>query len=342
MPDATLNLAVDAHDLVRDGRGIGTYVRAVLSRFAQRDDVKLTLVVRDPFALVRAASLRAVIAAPHAHVAARVPRTADVVWHPWNGTFLSSNRPAVATIHDVVPFAFPESDAAKRSSQQAPFRRTAERSRLILCDSAFTMREVTSYLDVAPERMRTIPLGVDPAFTPGSIDALPEALRGRRFVLHVGAHDAHKNVATLIDGMRRAFPHGDVPMVFTRPAPAMPDAVICANTDRATLLALYRAATIVAVPSLYEGFGLPVVEAMACGAPVLASRAASLPEVGGDAVRYIDRPSDPIAWAEVLSTLARDDDARAVMAQRGLARAAMFTWERCAQSTLAMLREAAA
>jgi glycosyltransferase involved in cell wall biosynthesis len=122
----------------------------------------------------------------------------------------------------------------------------------------------------------------------------------------------------------------------------VPEAIVCERVGHATLLALYRAATVVAVPSLYEGFGLPVLEAMGCAAAVLAARAASLPEVGGDAVRYVDEPADPAAWAHALRVLADDDAARAALAANGRERAALFTWERCADATLAVLREAAA
>jgi glycosyltransferase involved in cell wall biosynthesis len=337
-----LHVAVDAHDLTRDERGIGTYLRAVLSQFAARGDVRLTLVVRDPFPLLRAGALRASIGAPRAAVAGRVPRDAAVVWHPWNGTFVTTDRPAVATIHDLAPFAFPAPDAARRESQQAPFRRSAQHARLILCDSAFTAGEAARALEVSRERLRVVPLGVDRSFAPGPLDALPAALRHRPFVLHVGAHDAHKNVATLAAGMHRAFPHGELALAFTRPAPGVPEAIVCERVGQATLLALYRAATIVAVPSLYEGFGLPLLEAMACGTAVLASRAASLPEVGGDSVRYVDEPSEPEAWAHALRALAADDGARAALAASGRERAAFFTWERCAGETLAVLREAAA
>jgi glycosyltransferase involved in cell wall biosynthesis len=337
-----LHVAVDAHDLARDDRGIGTYVRALLARFAQREDVRLTLVVRDPFALLRAGALRDAIAAPDVHVSARVPRDADVMWHPWNGTFISSGVPSVATVHDVVPFAFPDPDPKKRDAQQAPFRRTAIEMRAIACDSAFTAREVSQHLGVSPERLHVIPLGVDPAFTPGALDDLPAPLRGRRFLLHVGAHDDHKNVKTLAQAWRTAFPQHELALVFTRPAPDVPEAIVCERVERETLIALYRAAALVAVPSLYEGFGLPVLEAMACGTTVVASRAASLPEVGGEAVRYVDAPDDPAAWAHVLRELAFDDAETLRREMLGAERARTFTWERCALATLDLLRSTAA
>lgn len=336
-----MHVAVDAHDLVRDRRGIGRYLRSVLARLLPTPGVRFTLLVREPLPLLHRRAFARALGVPSGNVrmARRVPRDADVVWHPWNGTFDPGSRNA-ATVHDVAPFAVPDPDPARRERQQAPFRRTAATADRIIADSAFTRGEVTRLLGVPPERIAVVPLGVDPAFCPGPLDALPEALRGRRYVLHVGAQDRHKNVATLAAAHARAFPAGDVRLVVTRPL-ADGSATVVADASQDVLVALYRGAALVAVPSLYEGFGLPVLEAMACGAPVLAARAASLPEVGGDAIRYVDAPASPTAWARALASAIDDAAGSAALRETALARAATFTWERCAAATLAELRAAA-
>ncbi|MDB5027017.1 MAG: putative glycosyltransferase, group 1 family protein [Candidatus Eremiobacteraeota bacterium] len=336
-----VHVAVDAHNLARDDRGIGRYARAVLSRALRDPRFRWTFVVRDLFpnrgAIARALGGAAV------DVARRIPRDADVVWFPWNGTFLRTDVPSVATVHDAAPFAFPAADARRRATEQTPFIATANTARKILVQSAFTASEVERWLGVEPERIVVTPLAVDSVFSPGGAGALPAELRGKRYVLHVGAHDERKNSATLIDGFADAFRGGDVMLAFTRkPGVLPPGGIVVDARDDATLVALYRGAALVAVPSTYEGFGLPLLEAMACGAPVLAARAGSLPEVGGDAAAWVDDAHDPGAWAERLRALLDDDAALAALARCGSERAAVFSWDRCTAQTLTVLGAVAA
>jgi alpha-1,3-rhamnosyl/mannosyltransferase len=130
-------------------------------------------------------------------------------------------------------------------------------------------------------------------------------------------------------------------LVFTRRPPALPArALVLGTPDDEALAALYRGAAVVAVPSLYEGFGLPLLEALACGVPVVASRAASLPEVGGTAVRWIGEPRDVDAWARALRE-AQNAETRTRARVEGQARASLFSWDRCTGETLAVLRAAA-
>jgi glycosyltransferase involved in cell wall biosynthesis len=303
--------------------------------------VRWTFVVRD--LVPKRAAVAAALGTDAVEVARHLPRDADVVWFPWNGTFLRTDVPSVATVHDAAPFAFPSADPRKRAIEQNPFLATANSARRILVQSRFTADEVEHRLGVAAERIVVTPLAVDAVFAPGSPDGLPAELRGRRYVLHVGAHDERKNTATLIAGFARAFPDGDVALAFTRRPPALPaSGVVIDAPDDATLAALYRGAALVALPSTYEGFGFPMLEAMACGAPVLAARAGSLPEVGGDAAAWVDDAHDADAWAGALRALLTDDFARDALAARGPARAATFSWERCTAQTLAVLGEVAA
>lgn len=335
----TVHVAVDAHNLARDERGIGRYARAVLVRALPDPQFRWTLVVRDLFPK-RGAIARALDGA-QAAVARSVPSDADVVWFPWNGTFLRTDVPSVATVHDAAPFAYPHPEPRIRTREQTPFLVTASTARRILVQSAFTAGEVERRLGVPAERIVVTPLGVDAAFAPGP-SAPPAPLAGKRYVLHVGAHDERKNTATLIEAHRRAFYAGDVALAFTRRPPQVPPGgVVVEARDDAALTALYRGATLVAMPSPYEGFGLPMLEAMASGTPVLAARAGALPEVGGDAAAYVDDAFDADAWAVALRALVAGEATRTALRARGLARAATFTWERCTAQTLSVLRDVA-
>jgi glycosyltransferase involved in cell wall biosynthesis len=251
--------------------------------------------------------------------------------------------PAVATIHDCTPFAYPASGARVRAREQGPFRRTAATAARILVQSEYTAGEVERWLGVERARITVTPLAADAAFAPGTLDALPALLRERPFVLCVGAHDERKNTPTLIAAFERAFAPGEMTLVFTRAPATLPrDArVVDAHADR-TLAALYRAATIVTVPSVSEGFGLPLLEALACGAPALAARTSALPEVGGDAAMWVDDARDVDAWTRALRALAGDANARERLAALGPSQAARFSWDRCTAQTIATLREAAA
>jgi alpha-1,3-rhamnosyl/mannosyltransferase len=335
----SVHVAVDAHNLARDDRGIGRYARAVLRRALREPSFRWTFIVRDWFPNRRA--MEQALGADAFTIAKCVPSSADVIWFPWNGTFLKSAAPSVATVHDAAPFEFPSRDLRIRAIEQTPFLRTAATARRILVQSQFTASEVHHWLGVERSRIVITPLGFDAVFHPGTATSIPARLRKRRYVLHVGAHDERKNTSTLIAGFARAFPRGDVTLVFTRRPPSMPDnAMVVGARDDAALADLYRGATAVVVPSTYEGFGLPLLEAMASGTPVLAARAGALPEVGENAVAWVDKPLEAKAWARGLSDLFEDDEQLREYAALGLERAGAYSWDRCAQQTLGVLSAA--
>jgi alpha-1,3-rhamnosyl/mannosyltransferase len=320
---SALHVAVDARDLAHDWRGIARYLRAILKRFAGRDDVSVTMVERRAFGFQRA------------------PRAADVVWHPWNGTFFESRVPSVVTFHDAVPFWFAPADAKKRANEQGPWLRSAATAQAFLANSAFTAREVERYLHVAQARQTITYLAVEPGvFTPdGPAHELPD---GRPYILFAGAADPRKNIGTLIAAHELAFPDGDIALaVAGAEPPAGADVHFLGALEPDELACWYRGARLVAVPSMYEGFGFPLLEAMACGTPAVATRGSSLVEVGGDGSSWVDDALDVEAWAAALLQMVEDEPLRAKHRAAGLVQAAKFSWDRCAEETLAVLRRAA-
>jgi glycosyltransferase involved in cell wall biosynthesis len=318
-----LHVAVDARDLAHDWRGIARYVRAMLARFAQRDDVRVTLVERSPFGQ-------------------RAPRDADVVWHPWNGTFFSARVPSVVTFHDAVPFRYPAADPRKRRNEQGPWLRSAATAAAFLTNSRYTVSEVEHYLGVPSERQTVTYLGVErDVFAPqGTANVLPD---GRPYVLYVGTLEPFKNLATLLAAHAQAFPNAETALVVAGNGPPSDERVVALGVvEPAVLAGWYRGAALVAVPSLYECFGLPLLEAMASGTPALVTRTPSLEEVGGAGCAWIDDPHDVPAWSAALAAITGDAGRRAQLTAAGLARADAFSWDRCAEETLAVLRRTAA
>ena len=227
-------------------------------------------------------------------------------------------------IHDLVPIHFPEwVHTRTRSMHSAKYRHTTATCDVVMVNSLFTGDDVAATLGVPPERIHVAYPGVDPVFVP---DGDRRDL-GRPYALTVATLEPRKNLATLVDAHRRL--NGELSLAVAgaagwgeQPALDLEGIVRLGYTPPAELPRLYRGASVVVYPSLFEGFGMPVVEAMACGVPVVASSHASLDEACGDAAVRVD-PRDPDALAAAIrSALEQRDELTA----RGLDHARSFTW----------------
>src|SRR5487761_1068947 len=254
---------------------------------------------------------------------------------------------ALTVVHDLAFERHPQAySASERAYLQLTTRWAAMRCKLLIADSESTKSDLVSLYGIKAERIRVVPLGGGepvrgPVAPPSRLAEL--GLRGP-FVLQVGRIEARKNqVAALaavekLDGVTLALagPERDEALSYRLRASSL--CKVLGRVDQPTLELLYKHAAVVVVPSLYEGFGQPVLEAMARGKVVVAAPTSALPEVGGEAALYAD-PTDPEALAKALEKALTDQPLRAKLARSARTRAALFTWDRCTAGMVAVIRE---
>jgi glycosyltransferase involved in cell wall biosynthesis len=232
------------------------------------------------------------------------------------------------------------------------------RAGAVIAISKSTERDALRFYRLGSKKITVIYDGVSSHFSPHAGPGDPERLPGlpERYILYVGTIEPRKNLTTLLKAYRRlrrqGFPQrlviagkrGWLYEEFDRTVESLglqSEVALLGRVPDAQLPALYRGADLFAYPSLYEGFGLPVLEAMACGAPVVCSKTSSLPELAGGAALLVD-PRSPEALAETMGLCLADEELRLELRRRGLEKASRFTWERTARLTLAVYERVAA
>jgi glycosyltransferase involved in cell wall biosynthesis len=269
--------------------------------------------------------------------------TRDALWYPLElgrranrlhllhcTTFRGPARarvPVVLTVHDLAVLRHPESFPRwHRLYGRAGLRQVLRRADALVAVSEFTKREIVELAEVPQARIRVIPNGVDPVFS-------ADGSRAGDYVLAVGTLEPRKNLDRAVEAARLAGVE-----LRVVGASGWGDVDVAGWVGEATdaeLASLYRGARCVVYPSLYEGFGLPVLEAMACAAPVVTSRGGATEEVAGGAAVLVD-PFDP---ASIARGIAEAGERRDELVERGLARASAFTWESAAAEVVALWRE---
>jgi alpha-1,3-rhamnosyl/mannosyltransferase len=278
---------------------------------------------------------------------------ADLYHSPYHLMPYHPGVPTIVTVYDLIPLVHPQSVSVRaRLFFRWTTKLAVRTAHHIITISAATRRDLVTTYAVPQERITTIPAGVDSTFRPQPSNVIA-ALRARlclpeHYVLYVGINKPHKNLVRLIDAwalvIRSSISGYDLVIAGyedpryrearNRAAALDLDTVrFLGNIAEADLPVLYSGAALFVFPSLYEGFGLPVLEAMACGAPVACSNTSSLPEVAGQAAVLFD-PVDVEAIAAAMMEMLRDADRRAELARRGRERAAQFSWEQTARQTL--------
>jgi glycosyltransferase involved in cell wall biosynthesis len=264
--------------------------------------------------------------------------------------------PQVTVVHDLLPLRFP----LEYPRQQYYFRHFVPRilrtSRVVVTDSKFTGRDVVDLYGLRPTKLRVVYPGYDPSIFSGNGEGLGPRPSGEPYFLYVGNLLPHKNLLRLLDAfaiVRRRRPcrlviRGEGRRAYVR---ALRDRVetlglggaitFLGYVDERFLRNLYTGAACCVLPSLGEGFGLTVLEAMACGTPVIAASGSSLPEVAGDAALMVD-PYDAVNLAEVMYRVLTDEGVRRGLRRRGLERVATFSWRATAETISTLLDEALA
>lgn len=364
----TLTVGVDASRAFEElPTGTEHYSRRVIEQLARgRHELRL-YVRRTPAGGAPAGADVRVLSAPRlwTHVALATElalRPPDALFVPAHVLPLVVRVPTVVTVHDLGHRRFPAAHTrAQRLYLEWTARRHAVRATCLLADSESTRADLSRFYGVPAERVVVAPLGVDEDMRPSSGEQVAAARAavglapGRDYVLYVGTLQPRKNLARLLlawQAVARERP--DVDLVLAGKAgwggedlPALARRLGVAErvrfpgyVPRARLPGLYSGALALAHPSLYEGFGLTVAEAMACGTPVLVARSSSLPEVVGPAGLLVD-PLEPREIAAGLQRLLGDDNLRRRLAAAGRARAARFTWEACGTAVVRAVERAA-
>jgi glycosyltransferase involved in cell wall biosynthesis len=273
---------------------------------------------------------------------------ADLLFVPSHAIPFAWPGKALTVVHDLAFERHPRAySPTERAYLQLTTRWAARRCKLLIAVSESTRSDLVALYGVKPERIRVVPLGggeqVARKMAPAS--RLAELGLEGKFVLQVGRIEARKNQEAALAAVERlegvslavAGPERDWAMAARLSVSSK--CRVLGRVDQPTLELLYHHAAAVVVPSLYEGFGLPVLEAMARGKVVVAANTSSLPEVGGEAVLFVERTDDSEAFATVLAKAIGDEKLRAKLEHAARDRAATFTWDRCAAGVVAVIRE---
>lgn len=296
---------------------------------------------------------------PHSH---SLQQRLDLFHAPDHHIPRLKHIPVVATIMDAIPLAHPEWASARlRRVKNFAFRRMAQTAERIVTISAFSKADIVHYFDIPPERIDVTYLGVNPVYAQPIDEAQRTAVLAKYglppgFFIFVGTIQPRKNVARIL-AAHRLLPEAlqrDFPLVVVGRNGWGTDELLpelnglqqrgCGkwlnNVTDTELHALLQSARALVYPSLYEGFGLPVLEGFAAGLPVISSNTTSIPEVAADAALLVD-PSSAEAIAEAMRQLAEDKSLAVRLAERGRERVKQFTWEACGVQTMQVYRSVA-
>lgn len=365
-------LGVDLRAALDELTGIGVYTRALLEELARRGSFDIVAMAHrapkhDGWMRERGIAFEAQ-PAPYGVLwqQMRLPRRlargdVDVFWSPLQTLPLLGDTPSVVTVHDLTTLLLPETHRFKVMATQVPLLgRSLARAKRILAVSEATADDVRQFFPETADRLSVVRGGVAARFTPASAEQVAatrlELGCPDGYLLYVGTLEPRKNVGLLVDAWQALREeHDDVPPLLlvggygwkSRGLHARLEALGSEGVRLLGFLAddehlrVLQAARCFVYPSLYEGFGLPAAEALACGVPTIVADTSSLPEVVGDAALLVD-PHDPADLTEAMRRVLEEPGLAANLADRGPRQAARFSWERSAGQLEAALLEAIA
>jgi len=369
-----IRVALDTSFLALPPSGIGTYVRNLQAAMpAAAPDVELVPLAPDwddddPEGRI---SWRRLTADPRARrflwdlhgVVEAASRARPALLHlPQMTAPLRPSAPLVVTVHDVIPYLLPDYRRSRAMRLNlAVMRRTIRRAARLIAPSQAAAVDISRVLGIPPSRLTVVPLAAAPDLMPAEHDAARRFVAGRfgvhhDFVFNIGGFDRRKNLPVLIEAFAEVrakldrplslviggAPHTTNPHIFPDLRPLVTalgveaDVVFTGKVSDQERRQLYGAASAYATPSLYEGFGLTPLEAMACGVPTIVADRTSLPEVVADAGLVVPPTAD--AFANALLAMLTDRSLGARLAAAGIARARTFSWERTARETAVVYR----
>ena len=359
-------LGIDGHRLGGARTGVGRYVAELLREWADLespfseivvfapDGVERDLVPAPPF---RVRTLPGAGGSAFHWTLGRAARDVDLLFCPSYAAPLAYRGPFVVTVHDALSALMPPERGVRPRLRHLMTQRSARSARRVVTVSETSRRDIARCYGVPTERIVVVPNGCRREFflapEPSDVDDVRGrfGLEGERFCLYVGKLARRRNLAALLEAFaaarkRSGSPHLlvlvgqntlDQPVAAAAEAAGIGDQVrLTGHIPDTDLHVLYHEAELFVYPSSYEGFGLPVLEAMAAGTPVLTARNSALEEVAGDAALLVDEPRvDLLAGA--LAELMSDDALRQRLSERGRQRAGLFPWSRTAAETMAVL-----
>lgn len=288
---------------------------------------------------------------------------ADVIFVPTAATLPIGRVPAVCTIHDVTPITMPSHSKKVGTMQRVLMKSCARFSRAIITSSECSKEDIVALLGVPEEKVSVVHDGCDHAVfnavPPDRAAVASVRLRmgiDKPYVLHHGTIQPRKNLKRLIEAFRLMLARNrslDLDLVLAghagwaseeiieaaRNSRGRERVILAGVVSEADLALLIKGAELAVVPSLYEGFSLPMVESMACGTPTIVSRTSCLPEISGNVLAYFD-PLSIDDMATCMQSALADSQMRERLREKGIEQASKFTWERCAQETLDVLIKA--